>query len=546
MGVSNSTFYDPNRFSNAKLRQRIYAATTPAPVMTVHDNSPDKDVANAYADTHDTDSRNAALSSLDRYRDHPVFSHEHQSVERACSKVQEHFEYAFPNATSEYSNQALSSNMVQTTQPGAVYIDAYGNVFETQESILPPPNKNYSIDRESLLRVNPQMVALEGGYGVRNLIPKVEVEQCLPPADAGALAQPGLANDYESRSAVEVQQRMQRDLWHHRDGLFPNESQFAKEVPFGFDPRGGQQFMWRGPVFVAPTDRGQSVTDNPNPAGAEIAVPGMHAGEYDENQFRKDLPETIAQSGILSQEDHGSSPICGWAEKNRLYRGQDGIWHSGIAEYASARNENTIGTMNPVKRRGGTANENFLAAGSDEARQSVQSASQGSNKREVSSSDIPVTYLNLDPDQAAPFGINQPSQKQEVVLPAAAPYLLSLEQSGAFVVSPLAEPSDKRESHSLVLVGGNGFLGHPMFPIDISESVANRNRLRGCFEPKDFGFMKSKVLAGESTSGKVADQHWQERVNKEQFELPFQAWTSPMLNQPKWLGVVDRCDYGDL
>lgn len=127
-----------------------------------------------------------------------------------------------------------------------------GNLFETFEKQLPPPQTNkYVIPKDQFKRTNPQLVWLNGGIDPNNLPPsKREVMQDVPGPDGGpnvwgTQLYAGSVND-------RVKEYSKAEIWNNRNGIYSCEPGFPKEAPAGYV---GLQPVLRGIPYLPPTQR---------------------------------------------------------------------------------------------------------------------------------------------------------------------------------------------------------------------------------------------------------------------------------------------------
>ncbi len=114
-----------------------------------------------------------------------------------------------------YNPVALSSERRNAT--GVIVNSHTGKLMETYEDDLPPPNVDREIAQESLQKTNPFLIWRQGGKDPNREPPnKKEICENLPRGDDG----PNVWGDqlYADRRRAELQQRVMRDVWSHRDG----------------------------------------------------------------------------------------------------------------------------------------------------------------------------------------------------------------------------------------------------------------------------------------------------------------------------------------
>ena len=131
-----------------------------------------------------------------------------------------------------------------------VMVNPYtGEMYETFENAMPPPNADKYIPADRFEMVNPKLLQMFGG--VDDHAPKPQKKEvCLdvPGTDYGN----NVWGDqlYEEERRTRMFEIINRDIWNHRDGDHSTASAVAKEKPAGFV---GVQQMYRALPYLPPT-----------------------------------------------------------------------------------------------------------------------------------------------------------------------------------------------------------------------------------------------------------------------------------------------------
>lgn len=124
-----------------------------------------------------------------------------------------------------------------------------GEMYETFENAMPPPNADKYIPADRFEMVNPKLLQMFGGVDDHAPKPKKK-EVCLdvPGTDFGN----NVWGDqlYEEERRKRMFEVINRDIWNHRDGDYSTGSAVAKEKPAGFV---GVQQMYRALPYLPPT-----------------------------------------------------------------------------------------------------------------------------------------------------------------------------------------------------------------------------------------------------------------------------------------------------
>lgn len=150
------------------------------------------------------------------------------------------------SATHLYDRKMMTGVFVNTNT---------GQMYETYEDDLPPPNTDASMEPSQLQRVNPRLVALQGGIDYnRPPRQKTEVQLNMPGVDHG----PNVWGDqlYADRLRQRELEMVQADMWRNQGGNFSTEP-IMDGRPTGYV---GFQNMIRFNPYATPTQRGRDDT----------------------------------------------------------------------------------------------------------------------------------------------------------------------------------------------------------------------------------------------------------------------------------------------
>ena len=112
-----------------------------------------------------------------------------------------------------------------------------GDVFETFENQLPPPNTNKGeIPTFQLKQINPRLLHLSGGYNHHHPPPrkKEHMGEVFKPTDILGGANVWGSQLYDTEVRNKLQMLASRDLYNNRDGLLVGEPSMIGEKPAGF------------------------------------------------------------------------------------------------------------------------------------------------------------------------------------------------------------------------------------------------------------------------------------------------------------------------
>ena len=129
-----------------------------------------------------------------------------------------------------YSTPTLDGERRIST--GVVMNPWSGQMYETFEDDLPPPNTDKAMLPQQFAHTNPRLVSLQGMLDKNRPEPtKREVCKGIPGPDGGS----NVWGDqlYADRRRNEQQQRAERDVWHNRDGDEPVEKAWDRK-PVGY------------------------------------------------------------------------------------------------------------------------------------------------------------------------------------------------------------------------------------------------------------------------------------------------------------------------
>ena len=152
-----------------------------------------------------------------------------------------------------YSDQLFKTAIDNTDNKVStgVMVNPYtGEMYETFENAMPPPNTDKWIPSERFEIVNPKLLQMFGGLDPHAPLPKKK-EICLkvPTADFG----PNVWGDqlFEEDRRSRMLEIVNRDLWMNRDGDYAGSMAFAKEKPAGYV---GVQQMYRALPYLPPVN----------------------------------------------------------------------------------------------------------------------------------------------------------------------------------------------------------------------------------------------------------------------------------------------------
>jgi len=135
-----------------------------------------------------------------------------------------------------YSDELFKTPIDQTenkVSTGVMVNPFTGEMFETFENAMPPPNTNKFIPQDRFKIVNPKLVGAQGGINHHAPPPKKK-EICLsvPGVDHG----PNVWGDqlFADERRTRMREIANRDVWMNRDGDYAQPLGFAKERPAGF------------------------------------------------------------------------------------------------------------------------------------------------------------------------------------------------------------------------------------------------------------------------------------------------------------------------
>lgn len=115
-----------------------------------------------------------------------------------------------------------------------IMINPYtGEVSETFEDAMPPPNTDKSIQADRFDMTNPKLLAMQGGIDLNRLPPKkTEICQVLPGEDHGA----NVWGDqlYAEARGQRMREFAEMGVWHNRNGDLPEPNSLVGEKPAGF------------------------------------------------------------------------------------------------------------------------------------------------------------------------------------------------------------------------------------------------------------------------------------------------------------------------
>ena len=125
-----------------------------------------------------------------------------------------------------------------------------GEILETFEDQMPPPNTDKAILADRFEMVNPKLLGMQGGLDKNAPLPtKKEICLKVPGADFG----PNVWGDqlYEDERRRRMAEVVNRELWSNRNGDYASPLGFAKEKPAGYV---GEQQMYRALPYLPPVN----------------------------------------------------------------------------------------------------------------------------------------------------------------------------------------------------------------------------------------------------------------------------------------------------
>lgn len=151
-----------------------------------------------------------------------------------------------------YNTQSRTHLYKRKRMTGVLVNTNTGEMLETYEDEMPPPNTDKSMHPDQLRSTNPRLVAMQGGIDFnRPPRQKTEIQQNLPGADGGR----NVWGDqlYEERRRKRLQEIAAADLWGNQGGNYSIEPIYDGR-PTGFV---GHQNMVRFNPYAPPTQRGR-------------------------------------------------------------------------------------------------------------------------------------------------------------------------------------------------------------------------------------------------------------------------------------------------
>jgi hypothetical protein len=179
------------------------------------------------------------------------------ATSNASATVQRHLQPYGNYTETLYSTPTLDAERRIST--GVIINPWTGQMYETFEDDVPPPNTDRSLMPDQFGRTNPKLVAMKGGRDPnRDYASKREPCQRLPGDDGGE----NVWGDalYADRRREDMQQRANRTVWHNRDGDYQEPAWDKKSNGYVGWQRAYQNFpylpqtqqldlqQWVGPV----------------------------------------------------------------------------------------------------------------------------------------------------------------------------------------------------------------------------------------------------------------------------------------------------------
>lgn len=168
---------------------------------------------------------------------------------RAVGRAPQYSEF-----TDDLFNTQSATHLHERKMMTGVFVNTNtGKMYKTYEEDIPPPNTNASMEPSQLQRVNPKLVALQGGIDYnRPPRQKTEVQQNLPGVDHG----PNMWGDqlYAGRRREREREIAAADVWGNKGGMYSTEP-IMDGRPTGYV---GFQNMVRINPYAQPTQRGRT------------------------------------------------------------------------------------------------------------------------------------------------------------------------------------------------------------------------------------------------------------------------------------------------
>lgn len=241
-----------------------------------------------------------------------------------------------------YNTQSATHTHERKMMTGVFVNTNTGKMYKTYEEDIPPPNTNASMAPDQLQRVNPKLVALQGGIDYnRPPRQKAEVAQAVPGVDHG----PNMWGDalFADRRRQREMEIAAADVWGNKGGMYSVEP-IQDGRPTGFV---GFQNMVRINPYAQPTQRGRTDVKYAGPAG-----------KTDDYQAAKVVPHTTIRKPDLTACARAGAPgaVNGvdaeWAiptqEVPGTDRGVDQV-HLGTGAFGGERGGHTVAAVEELR-----------------------------------------------------------------------------------------------------------------------------------------------------------------------------------------------------
>lgn len=260
----------------------------------------------------------------------PVFIHDAGSTGQRNPISRKNF------ITPQYGsyNQELFQMPLDREKPklstGVMVNSFTGEVLETFEDAMPPPNTNKAIQDYQFENTNPKLVWMSGGIDPNAKLPsKIEVAQDIPGPDGG----PNIWGDqlYEGRRRGMLQEITNRDIWMNRNGDYATEYSMNGEAPAGYV---GLQPMYRAIPYLPPTQI-LDKKDWKGPAAFEVKESNTNPMIVGRVQTRKvDLSDTEYFGNPGSINDQDTTQVVPVVTNRPTWRGATDTDYQGHAEFS--------------------------------------------------------------------------------------------------------------------------------------------------------------------------------------------------------------------
>jgi hypothetical protein len=199
-----------------------------------------------------------------------------------------------------------------------------GEMYETFENAMPPPNTDKYIPADRFEMANPKLLQMFGGVNDHAPKPKKK-EVCLdvPGTDFGN----NVWGDqlYEEERRKRMFEIVNRELWNSRNGDYSTTSSVAKEKPAGFV---GVQQMYRALPYLPPTQELDSHNYIPV-SDYTHAQPEMNSVKSEVFVRKPDLTSCVYQQPAGPLNDQEVEYVIGQYENRPTWRGGGDTYYAG-------------------------------------------------------------------------------------------------------------------------------------------------------------------------------------------------------------------------